>query len=324
MATIPEVSIIIINYNAGPYLKQCLQSVWEQTFTDYETIVVDNASADNSLSTVAEDKRLTIIRNNQNLGFATAQNQGMRLARGRYLMPLNFDIILAPTFLQEMVAAIEQSEQIGAVSGKLLRMQPNGQPTGRIDNAGLLMPRSRFPVHRGAGEIDRGQYDQPALVFGAMGAAALYRREMLDDIAYQGQFFDESFFMWYEEIDLDWRARLRGWDCLYTPAALAYHVGDAHGHGRSRFGAEVSMRNRWRTILSNECPRCLLINWPWLIAEEIFLLRHVLVRGWLTAYIRALGSFMASLPATLKKRSWVRKQAKRVCLPRYPITMTGE
>lgn len=324
MSATPSVSIIIVNYNAGVYLKQCLETVWAQTFDNYEVIIVDNASTDDSLATIAHHERLTIVRNEKNLGFAAAQNQGMRLARGHYLMPLNFDIVLAPTFLEEMVAAMKQSEQVGAISGKLLRMQSDGQQTDQIDNVGLLLPRNRFPLHRGAGEIDQGQYDQPVFVFGAMGAAVFYRREMLDDVAYQGQYFDESYFMWYEEIDLDWRARLRGWDCLYTPRAVAYHVGDAHGHGRSSFGAEISMRNRWCMILSNECTRCLLTHWPWLIAEEISLLVYVLRRGWLGVYLRALRSFITYLPITLKKRNWVRRQARRACLPAYPIPITGD
>ena len=268
-------SIIIVNYNAGPYLRRCLQTIKQQTINNYEVIIVDNASSDDSLVGIENNEYLTVFCNKQNLGFAAAQNQGMKRAKGKYLMSLNFDIVLTPTFLEEMIVAIETSNQIGTVSGKLLRMNSEGQLINQFDNAGLLLPRNRFPAHRGQYELDQGQYDEPALVFGAIGAAALYRKEMLEDIAYQNQFFDESYFMWYEDIDLDWRARLRGWDCLYTPQAVAYHVGDAHGHGRSEFGAEVSMRNRWQMILSNECFGCLLKHAPWLVVEELQLIRYL-------------------------------------------------
>ena len=314
-------SIIIVNYNSGDYLGRCLHSIDAQTFRDYEVIIIDNASSDGSLSQVETSDNVTVVCNDANIGFAPAQNQGMRMAQGAYLMPLNFDILLTPTFLEEMITALEFGNRVGSVSGKLLRMTPQGGRTYRIDNAGLLLPRNRFPVHRGGGEMDRGQYDDVALVFEAMGAAALYRREMLEDIAYSGQYFDESFFTWYEDIDLEWRARLQGWDCIYTPRAVAYHVGDPHGHGRSRFGAEISMRNRWKMMLSNECPHCLLRNAPWLIAEELALICHVFRHGLSAAYLRALRSFALSVPVTLEKRRRVRGRAVRRCLPDYPLPL---
>jgi len=311
-------SIVIVNYNSGDYLGRCLHSINTQTFGDYEVIIIDNASTDGSLSQMKAFNNIIVVCNDANIGFARAQNQGMRMAKGAYLMPLNFDILLRSDFLREMVDSMQSSPKAGSVSGKLLRMTPEGELTGEIDNAGLLLPVRRFPAHRGGGEVDEGQFDSVDLVFGAMGAAALYRREMLEDIAYNGQYFDESFFTWYEDIDLEWRARLRGWECVYTPKAVAYHVGDPHGHGRSPFGAETSMCNRWKMILSNECPHCLVRNAPWLLAEELALLRHIVLHGLIGAYLRALRSFVASLPATLEKRRWVRNRAVRRCLPEYP------
>ncbi|MFQ5577508.1 MAG: glycosyltransferase family 2 protein [Anaerolineae bacterium] len=316
MPATPDVSIIIVNYNAGNHLSRCLQTVWAQTFTRFEVIIVDNASSDTSLASVESDARLTVIRNARNLGFATAQNQGMRAGRGRYLMPLNFDVALTAGFLQAMVATMESSAQIGTVSGKLLRMTPDYRPTGKIDNAGLLLPRNRFPLFRGLNEPDEGQFDRPALVFGALGAAPLYRRAMLEDVALDGQFYDESYFMWYEELDLEWRARLRGWECLYTPQAVAYHIGDVHGHNRTEFGAQTAMRNRWRMILSNECPHCFVKHAPWLAAKEVAELYRM--RGGLRVYLRALRGLAACLPATLRKRRYVRRRARRACLPHYP------
>jgi GT2 family glycosyltransferase len=323
MGTDPLVSIVIVNYNAGDLLRRCVDNVEAQSLQSFEVIIVDNGSGDDSLERVQVSERVRIIRNQENRGFAAAQNQGMRAGRGRYFMALNFDIALAETCLEEMVAAIERSPQIATASGKLLRMGADLTPSGQIDNAGLLLPPNRVPLHRGAAETDTGQYDQPALVFGAMGAAALYRREALEQAAYLGQFYDESYFMWYEEIDLDWRLRLMGWDCLYAPRAVAYHIGDVQGHGRSSFGAQISMRNRWRMIVANECPRCLLRNSPAIMGEEFALLLYLVRRGWIGAYLRALGSLLASLPAILRKRSWVRKHARRACLPDYPVLMNN-
>ena len=172
--------------------------------------------------------------------------------------------------------------------------------------------------------MDTGQYNEVVKVFGAMGAAALYRRDMLEDIVYQGQYFDETYFMWYEDIDLDWRARLRGWDCVYNPKAVIYHVGDVHGHGKSKLGAQVSMRNRWRTILSNECIYCIIKNFFPLIKEEFALLLYVVRFGFIKEYVWAVMSFLTALPYTIKKRQWVRRQAKIRCLPEYPLAYGRE
>lgn len=318
MSAEPELTIVIVNYNAGEYLSTCIEAIRSQTYRDYRVIVIDNASRDDSLAQIAHQPDLMVIENKQNIGFAAAQNQGMRLATGRYMMALNFDILMTPTFLEELIKAIDSFPDIGAVSGKLLRMTPAGKSTNEIDNTGLLLSRRRFPVHRGGDEIDDGQYGESDLVFGVMGAAALYRREMLEDIAYKGQYFDESYFMWYEDIDLDWRARLRGWKCCYIPNAVAYHVGDPHGHGRSKFGSQTSMRNRWRMILTNESKRDLWRNAPWLLLEEFALLRHVIWNGLLREYVVAGRSLAESLPEVMAKRRWVQSRKVYERLPDYP------
>lgn len=318
MPSPPEVSIVIVNYNSGIFLPQCFESILAQTIP-YEVILVDNASADGSLERIPVTENMQVLRNAENLGFAKAQNQGMRLARGKYVLPMNPDIILEPDCLEEMVRAMLQGERIGTVAPKLLRMNARLEKTNQFDNAGLLLPAGRIPYHRGRDETDAGQYDQPVRMFGAMGAAALYRRNMLEDIAYKGQYFDESFFTWYEDIDLDWRARLRGWECAYAPRAVAYHVGDPHGHGRSKFGAMTSMRNRWMMILANECPRCFVMNSQAILKEEFGLIKHIIKHGLYVSYLRALASWFAYLPQVIKKRKFVQSRAIQKCLPEYPL-----
>ena len=317
----PLVSVVIVNFNSGAYLDRCLDSLHQQSFRDFETIVVDNASADRSLEAAESRPWVSVIRNQANLGFAAGQNQGLRRAGGRYLMPLNFDILLRPDFLECMIAALESYPSAGTVSGKLLRMLPDGSPTGELDNAGLLLSRRRMPQHRGIGERDRGQYQQRELVFGAMGAAALYRRQMLEEIAYKGQYFDESFFTWYEDIDLDWRGRLQGWDCLYTPEAVAYHVGDPQKNHLTAFAARHTIRNRWQMILSNDCLHCMLRDARFLWIEELALLRHVLMHRRFQAYLKAASQLFWRLPAVMAKRRSVRRGAKRSCLPDYPVPL---
>jgi GT2 family glycosyltransferase len=250
----------------------------------------------------------------------------MRLSRAPFLMSLNADIYLLPAFVDLALGALERYPRVGTLSGKMLRMRPDGAWTQRIDNAGLLFNRRRMPRHRGGGEQDRGQYQTPELVFGAMGAAAVYRRAMLDDVALggsDGQYFDERFFTWYEDIDLDWRARRRGWDCLYLPEAVAYHVGDPQGHQPTPFGARYTIRNRWQMILANEPSRCIIRDAGWLLYEEWALFRHVASHGLLGAYARALRELIGLLPAVLRKRRAVQRRAQRTCLPDYPIPVEG-
>ena len=306
-----SVSMVIVNYNSGDYLPQCLKSVIAQDFTDFEVIVIDNASTDNSLEFPSQFEQIRVVRNDTNVGFARAQNQGMRLAQGKYLMPLNFDLTLNPTFLEKMIDAINMSENIGSVSGKLLNMGPNGEPTNTIYSVGHLLPRNRFPLLRGQYETDDGRYDLEEYVFGTSGAAPLYRKEMLDDVAFNGQFYDETFFTWYEDVDLDWRAQLRGWKCLYTPHALAYHRGHPEGYREPlrSFRASITIRNRWMMVLANECGHCMLRNFVPLLFYELSLLKYVVTAGLTGAYLRAIRSFLALLPHTLAKRRWNQSRA---------------
>lgn len=312
-----DVSFIIVNYNAGVFLSRCISSILDQNTNVYEIIVIDNASFDTSFENIPKDPRIKCIKNLKNLGFAKAQNQGIRLSRAPYVIPLNFDVILENTFLEEMMKAISSSERVGMVAPKMLSMSNQLEKLNFFDNAGLLLPANRVPLHRGKSEIDYGQYNEPMYVFGAMGAVALYRRKMLDEIAYQNQYFDERYFMWYEDIDLNWRAYLKGWDCLYAPRVVAYHVGDVHGHGRSKLGARISIRNRWRTIFTNECGHCFRKNFPQLIKHEAATIRYIVKMNLFKEYIWAIFSFIALLPDSIKKRRGVRNQAINKCLPDF-------
>lgn len=304
------VSIVIVNYNAGELLSRCLRSIEAQTFQDYEIIIVDNASSDTSLEMIQATPRVKIIRNEQNIGFAAAQNQGMKLAHGQYLMPLNFDIEMTPQFLAEMVAAIQMSPNIGIVTGKLMQMGVDGQYLNVFYSTGHVLPPCRCIYHRGLGEQDVGQYDKMAEVFGASGAAPLYKREMLEDISFHGNFFDESLFTWYEDVDLDWRANTLGWKCLYTPKAIAYHIGHLEGHGGDLWKIGLQIRNRWLIILAND-------NF-WLfskatIAMLLYELRlgwYVLSRGYLSAYYTAFTEFFDLIPNALAKRRWTLQRAR--------------
>ena len=191
----PElVSITLLNWNGRDFLDNCLDSVLAQTYPNIELIVVDNASTDGSVAWLEEHfgSKITLIVNSANIGFSRGMNVGMKAASGRYIMPLNFDVIMEPGYVAAMVAGIEENARVGSVSGKLLRFTADGK-TRTIDSTGHLIFNNRYVVNRGEDQTDAGQFDQADMVFGTCGAAPLYKKTMLDDIAFNGQYYDEAF-----------------------------------------------------------------------------------------------------------------------------------
>lgn len=306
------VSVAVINYNGDPHLEGCLRAARAQSYENIELFVIDNASTDGSADAVAGSfPEVRLIRNEANQGFCRAFNQGVRLSTGEFVMPLNPDVLMNKDFVAYMVAAARQGKKIGAVSGKLLRDEG-----GAIDSTGLLLGRSRRPKDRGQGERDRGQYDQPGEVFAACGAAPLYRREMLEDVAVEGEYMDESFFIYYDDVDLGWRARLLGWRCVYAPEAVAYHL--RGGLDRISRGSRSSdrmqikvhaIKNRYLMIVKNESFGGLVWDLPFIALSDIPRAIYIalfwpqLARGWL--------EFLRYLPQALRRRRFIMSK-KRV------------
>ncbi|MDD5044126.1 MAG: glycosyltransferase family 2 protein [Candidatus Omnitrophica bacterium] len=218
------VSVNIVNWNGLPHITGCLDSVFTQDYKgDIRVIVVDNGSSDGSCELISEKyPQAKILKKEKNLGFSMAHNEGIRAADSDYCLLLNFDIILEKNFISEMVSAINKKSDIGMVSGKLYKLV-NGKPTNIIDSTGIEMP---FYFSAPIGELkeDQGQFDQEGYVFGPCGAAPLYKKKMLEDIKIGDEYFDEDFINYVEDVDLAWRAQLKGWKCLYTPRAKAYHI----------------------------------------------------------------------------------------------------
>ncbi len=228
-------SVIIVNYNKKDLLRRCLDSVMGQGFKDIEIIVVDNASSDGSvemINTYYPEARL--IWNTTNLLFCKAYNQGIDASKGNFVLCLNNDVILHKDYLKETLAAIGLDTRIGMVSGKILRVDKK-----TIDSTGLFLGRNRKPVERGYGRKDRGQYEKKGYVFGVSGACAFFRKGMLKDVRDENGYFDERFGMYYEDLDLCWRAQKKGWTAYYTPKAAAYH---------ERAGTAVVERGKWKSI----------------------------------------------------------------------------
>jgi GT2 family glycosyltransferase len=221
------VSVLITTHNSAAVIAECLNALAQQDCRPVEVIIIDNASTDGTRALLRPlEGTYRIIYNETNIGFAAGQNLGIRDSRGEWILSLNPDVMLSPSFLSGLIAAAEKLPRVGMVCGKLLRWDLKGTParTNVVDSAGMYFMRNLRHLDRGSEEVDHGQFDEPGYVFGATGAAALYRREMIEDISVAREFFDEDFFVYREDADVAWRAQLMGWQCLYTPRSVGWHV----------------------------------------------------------------------------------------------------
>jgi GT2 family glycosyltransferase len=299
------VSVLITTYNSAAFLPACLDSIWKQTYSPAEVIIIDNASTDgtrNLLATLAT--RANVIYNQTNAGFAAAQNRAARQASGNWLLSVNPDVVLDPDFIANIVAAAELDARIGSVCGKLLRWSPGADPefTRVVDSTGIYFLPNLRHLDRGAGTLDQNQFQRMEYVFGATGAAALYRRRMFEDIAVNGEFFDEQFFAYREDADLAWRAQLMGWRCLYAPTAVAWHVRRVTPERRRQLPTEIN----WHSIKNRFLMRAKNISWP--LYRRFFLpitLRDAQVVGYCLLADPKLAS---ALMAIWKSRHELRKK----------------
>ncbi len=248
------VSVIIVNLNRRGLLERCLQSLWTQTFTDFEVVVVDNASVDGSMELLKSlrESRLKIVELPVNKGFAGGCNAGIAQSEGRYIATLNNDAEADPRWLQELVEAMESDASIGMCASKILFYGDRK----RIDKAGHLIYPDGLNHGRGSGEPDCGQFERREEVLFPDAAAALYRREMLDVIG----MFDEQFFAYGDDADLGLRGRLAGWNCLYIPTAIVYHVHSATAGEFSPLKAFLIERNRIWVAVKTFPPSLLLLS----------------------------------------------------------------
>ncbi len=294
----PLISVIVLTWNGRRFLADCLGSLVGQTMWDFEVILVDNGSSDGTADYVREQfpwVRLVILP--ENVGFAEGNNRGLEEARGEFIVTLNNDTLARPEFLEELVRPAKADPRVGMVAAKML----NFFDPGRIDSVGVKVAGNGMGYNIGVGEQDRGQYDEPAEVFGPCAGAALYRRAMLDQVG----FFDPEFFAYYEDLDLAWRGRLAGWRCVTAPGAVVYHVHSATSGKMSPFTVYQVQRNKWFTLIKNWPASLILRRLPWIISFDLGGLVLALLRGQGWAALRARGDVLKSMSRLLAKRRLV-------------------
>jgi GT2 family glycosyltransferase len=278
-----RVSVVLVTWNSARYLARCLEALSRQTHPSIELIVVDNASTDESV-TLAEPQATRTIRNPANLGFSVAVNQAIAVSSGEFVMLLNPDARLEPSYIATLVDAFDALDpRFGMATGKLLRATGDDiAPAQGIDSLGMRMTRNGR--HLDIEDEHFLRVLKPELgiheVFGVSGAAAMFRRTFLQDVAIAGEIFDEDFFAYREDADLAWRGRLFGWRAFCATTAVAYHVRRVTPEVREQLPASINMhsvKNRFLLRAKNEGLGLALRNAPFELSRDLTVLAACLM-----------------------------------------------
>lgn len=303
-----KVSLIVLNYNGLSFLEPCLNSINSLNSAGWEgeKFIIDNASIDGSLAELEGNfKDFTLIANKKNVGFAKAMNQGIKRASGDIIVTLNVDVVLDQNFVSAALKYFKNPE-VGAVAAKVMRL-PNKQI---IDSTGHVVYKNRLFIDRGDGETDTGQYSKPEEVFGACAGIGIYRKAMLEDVQINGEYFDEDFFLFLEDTDLNWRARLFGWKTIYAPDVIAYHWrGGVAGRG-SYVVEKNNYKNRYLMLIKNDNWLSLAKVAPQLLFTDFLKTAGVLSRSPRSFFV-GVKEVLLLAPKMRRKRSII-QQRKRV------------
>jgi len=254
-----RVSIIIPNWNGLALLRPCLDALRQQTYRDYEIIVVDNASRDGSVSVLHDEyPEVRVLSLPTNRGYSGGSNAGIRAAKGEILVMLNNDTEADPRWLEELIETLDRHPGAGSVAS---RMMIHAHPH-LLHSAGDVYRANGIPDSRGVWQPYAPPFDQEGYVFGGCGGAVAYRRKMLDAIGV----FEERFFMYCEDVDLNWRAQLAGWKCTYAPKAVVYHHLSATGGGR--LSSYYVGRNTLWVIARNYPTALIRRHWRKIVAAQ--------------------------------------------------------
>lgn len=252
------VTVIIPNYNGIKYIKDCMDSLRNQSMSDFDIIVVDNASTDGSIELVENEYSDVIVKRlDQNYGFCHAVNVGIAMTKTQYLILLNNDTRVDYNFVEELYKTIDAHEDTFAVASKMLQMNSDN----KIDAAGDLYCALGWAFSLGKDQ-SATKYDKEAIVFSACGGASIYRKSVFEQIGY----FDELHFSYLEDVDVCYRARIMGYQNRYTPKAIVYHAGSGTTGSRyNSFKVRMAARNSWYVIYKNMPLLQIIINFPFFL-----------------------------------------------------------
>lgn len=270
-------SIHIVTYNSSEHIDDCLEAVIKQSYPINQIVIIDNASKDNTLKKLQKwTSKIQLAKNTTNNGFAGGHNQAIRMTDTDFCLILNPDVVLDKDYVLKTIEAIENTTHAGSATGKLLfKANPSN-----IDSTGLIINKARRAFDRGAQEPSN-HYHKVEEVFGVSGAAAMYAREMINDISLDGEFFDEDFFAYKEDVDVAWRAQLFGWKAIYEPSAVAFHERgwkDGVRSSKPLFVRRLSYINRYKMMVKNDTVSNMCKHIAPLLIYECLSFAYALVR----------------------------------------------
>jgi GT2 family glycosyltransferase len=295
----PEVSVVIVTWNGRPFLEACLEAVAAQQDVDAEIIVVDNGSTDGTADLVrTRFPQVRLVALVENRGFAGGSNAGAREARGRFVAFLNNDTVAEPRWLRALRDGIDPAARFLLTTSRIVYLHD----AAIVDSAGdgLFRWGGAFKRHHGEpahlAAVSRE-------VFGVCGGACLIAREVFDELGG----FDEDFFFSHEDVDLSYRARLRGYRCRYVADAIVRHHGSATGGRATRFGVFQGQRNLEWMYLKNTPASLLVRTLPGHLLYDAAAAAHFARLGLFGPFLRAKAAALAGLPRMWRKRVAVQR-----------------
>ena len=319
-----SISVLIPTYRDMHLLARSLPVYLSDDRHDLEILILNNDPAQDVVSWLRAEmqieagERVRVIEMGFDTGFARAVNRGIALSRGDLLFICNADLFPSSSYVQTLFEFFSDHPSAGLAMGKILRYDlAVDRPTDIIDSAGLIFTRSRRFLARGEGTRDIGQFDNEQQVFAIDGAAVTARRSTLDSISLDSEYFDETFFMYKDDWDLSWRARLLGWECWYVPQAVAMHARTGRGLGETPYLSAIrafrqnekakaphvrfhSLKNQWLLLVKNEDLSNFWRDFPFIVGRELLVISYTLLFH--PKALRAFGVFAKNLRPTLAKR----------------------
>jgi GT2 family glycosyltransferase len=307
------ITIIIVNWNGLMWLQDCFASLYKQDYKYFEIIFVDNASKDGSVQWVKKYYPKTkIIINKDNLGFADANNIGYRKAKGEYILFLNNDTRVTKTFLTELVNVLEDDKAIGGAQSKILLMD---KPDTH-DSVGAFLTPTGFLYHYGFGKKDQPKYNKQIDLYTAKGACMMFRKDVLEKVAIDGNIFDPDYFAYFEETDMCHRVWLAGYRIVYAYKSVIFHKMGATSSGMNNaFIQYHSFKNRIRSYLKNFGTQWLWIYFPvHLLFCGFYSIVSILSGKWALGWAiqRAFWWNVRNMRETVRLRAYVQSHIRKI------------
>ena len=309
----PEISIVIVGYKSKKYLDACLRSILHQTFYSsqkVEVIFINNGCFDGSIAHIQRNYRwVSTIRNMKNVGYSAALNQGVKYSSGKYILVMNPDVILENDYLEKAYKKMEHDSQIAAIMGKIYRYEFNQSgKTAYLDSVGVFSVVDR-EILSARGVRDDGQFEDSEQIFSIRNVCGMYRKSALEDVKIDDEYFDESFFLYLEDVDLCWRLNLFGWKVYFSPALFSYHCTDTMKKATleeyQKRERRAFIKNERLMTIKNEFIFTMLRDF-WIIMKKRFWKKSFFIEGWGAGYLK----YLSQIPGAFRKRKEITKKRR--------------